>query len=137
MESCTGGMLVNEITNIEGASEVIKFSAITYSNEFKIKMGVNPDIIKKYSVYSFETAREMGKKISTFADSDYGVGITGKLNELDKSNLGENYTVHISIFDRNKNKYFDKKIKLIYKDRKLNKNQIVYEVITLLKSMLY
>ena len=40
MESCTGGALVNEITNIPGASEVIMFSAVTYSNEYKIKMGV-------------------------------------------------------------------------------------------------
>ena len=29
MESCTGGGLVNAITNIEGASEVLKYSAIT------------------------------------------------------------------------------------------------------------
>ena len=36
MESCTGGALVNEITNVEGASNVIKFSAVTYSNEYKI-----------------------------------------------------------------------------------------------------
>ena len=40
MESCTGGAVVNEITNIEGSSSVIKFSAVTYSNEYKIKMGV-------------------------------------------------------------------------------------------------
>ena len=38
MESCTGGGVVNEITNIPGASEVLKFSAVTYSNEFYIKM---------------------------------------------------------------------------------------------------
>ena len=41
MESCTGGNLVNEITNIDGSSNVLKFSAITYSNEYKIKMGVD------------------------------------------------------------------------------------------------
>ena len=45
MESCTGGGFVNAITNIEGASEVLKFSAVTYSNEYKIKMGVDKDII--------------------------------------------------------------------------------------------
>ena len=38
MESCTGGGVANAITNIEGASEVLKFSAVTYSNEYKIKM---------------------------------------------------------------------------------------------------
>ena len=40
MESCTGGGVANAITNIEGASSILKFSAVTYSNEFKIKMGV-------------------------------------------------------------------------------------------------
>ena len=41
MESCTGGCLANAITNIPGASEILKFSAVTYSNEFKEKMGVD------------------------------------------------------------------------------------------------
>ena len=45
MESCTGGGLVNAITNIPGASEILKFSAVTYSNEFKIKMGVPKETI--------------------------------------------------------------------------------------------
>ena len=61
MESCTGGGVVNAITNIEGASEVLKFSAVTYSNEYKIEMGVDEKVIEKYSVYSIETAREMSK----------------------------------------------------------------------------
>ena len=86
MESCTGGALVNEITNIPGSSEVIKFSAVTYSNEFKIKMGVPKEIIEKYTVYSMETAKAMAKTISKFTESDYGVGITGKLNRVDPYN---------------------------------------------------
>ena len=36
MESCTGGGVANANTSIEGASEILKFSAVTYSNEFKI-----------------------------------------------------------------------------------------------------
>ena len=59
MESCTGGGVANAITSIEGASEILKFSAVTYSNEFKIKMGVSEEVIEKYSVYSEETADEM------------------------------------------------------------------------------
>lgn len=83
MESCTGGGFTNALTNIEGASEVIKFSAVTYANEFKIKMGVDEKILNKYTVYSFEVADEMSSNISKFADSDIGVGITGKLNRVD------------------------------------------------------
>ena len=47
MESCTGGAIVNEITNIPGASDVLKYSAITYANEFKVKMGVSKETIDK------------------------------------------------------------------------------------------
>ena len=83
MESCTGGALVNAITNIPGASEVLKFSAITYSNEYKIKLGVDSKIIDKYTVYSIETADEMSKVISNYTNSNYGVGITGKLSRPD------------------------------------------------------
>ena len=35
MESCTGGGVVNALTNVPGASEVLQFSAVTYSNEYK------------------------------------------------------------------------------------------------------
>lgn len=86
MESCTGGFLANQITNIEGSSNVFKVGLVTYSNEYKVKFGVPNDIIKEYSVYSIETAKEMAKKVSKFANSDIGVGITGELAE-DSSNI--------------------------------------------------
>lgn len=106
MESCTGGGLVNSITNIEGASDILKFSAVTYSNEFKIKMGVNKSIIDKYSVYSMETANEMSKNISLFTGSDIGVGITGKLNRADKNNLyGDDNKIFVSIYLKETNEY--------------------------------
>ena len=108
MESCTGGGVCNLITDIPGASQVLKFSAVTYSNEYKIKMGVNSDIIDIYSVYSLETAREMGKNISLFSNSDYGIGVTGKLNREDINNkYGLDNKVYICIYDRENNKYYD------------------------------
>lgn len=51
VESCTGGGLANAITNISGASEVIKGAFVTYSNEQKIALGVPQEIIDKYTVY--------------------------------------------------------------------------------------
>ncbi len=107
MESCTGGGLANAITSIEGASLVLKFSAVTYSNEYKIKMGVSEEIIGKYTVYSRETAKAMSKAISDFTDSTYGVGITGKLNRLDPNNpYGNDNTVYYSIYLQNEDKYY-------------------------------
>ena len=126
MESCTGGGVANAITNVEGSSDVLKFSAVTYSNEFKIKMGVSGEVIDKYSVYSMETANEMSKNISLFTDSNYGVGITGKINRIDKNNLyGENNIIYISIYDRDNDKYYNKKVKAIAAIREENKRLII------------
>ena len=86
MESCTGGGLANAITNIEGASDIISFGAVTYSNKAKIKMGVNKKIIEKYSVYSIEVANEMSKNISNYTNSNYGIGVTGQLKRKDPNN---------------------------------------------------
>ncbi len=126
MESCTGGGLANAITNIERASEVLKFSAVTYSNEYKIKMGVDSEVIDKYSVYSIETAREMAQNISKFTDSDYGIGITGKLNRVDKYNpFGKDNIVFVSIYDKDNDKYYDMNIEAKLGSRKENKEVII------------
>ena len=108
MESCTGGFVVSSITDIDGSSNVLKFSAVTYSNEYKIKMGVSKEVIDKYSVYSINVAREMAKKISDFANSDIGVGITGKINRVDENNLfGDNNKIFYAIYDKNNDKYYE------------------------------
>ena len=126
MESCTGGGVANAITNVEGSSEILKFSAVTYSNEYKIKMGVSSEVIDKYSVYSMETANEMSKNISLFTNSNYGVGITGKINRTDKNNLyGEDNIIYISIYDRDNDKYYNKEIKAIDDVRSKNKEMII------------
>ena len=126
MESCTGGAIANSITNIPDASKVIKFSAITYSNEYKIKFGVDSLLIDKYSVYSMEVAHSMAKNISNYANSNYGVGVTGKLKKFDNDNpYGEDDIVYLSIYDSFNNKYYDEKIKLNFDTREDNKKQII------------
>ena len=102
MESCTGGFIVNEITNIPGASNVLKFSCVTYSNEYKIKMGVSKSVIDEYSVYSINTAIEMAKAICKFSSATYGIGVTGQLNRKDPNNDSNDYRmVYVCIFNSN------------------------------------
>ena len=108
MESCTGGAIANAITNVEGASNVFKFGAVTYSNEYKIKMGVSKKVIDEFTVYSMETAEEMSKNIAKFAEADIGIGITGKINREDINNkFGDDNKIFVSIFDSNKNDFFN------------------------------
>lgn len=137
MESCTGGGIANAITNVEGAGDVIKYSAVTYSNEFKIKMGVDKNIIDKYSVYSIETAKEMSKNISEFSNSNYGIGITGRLNRVDKFNPGGiDNEVFISIYDKDLNKFYTKKLIADKSSRTKNKEYIIDTVINELENIL-
>ena len=129
MESCTGGGVANAITNIPGASEIIEYSAVTYSNDFKVKMGVNPAIIEQYSVYSMETADEMSKAISAFANTTYGVGITGKLLRGDPNNPhGNDNEVYISVYDREKDEFYRKTVTVVYDTREENKALVINEV---------
>ena len=86
MESCTGGGIANEITNISGASSVLRESYVTYCNEAKIKQGVPEEVICKYTVYSKETAIEMAKAVKLQAKSDISVGVTGQLGRIDPNN---------------------------------------------------
>ncbi|MEE0015283.1 MAG: nicotinamide-nucleotide amidohydrolase family protein [Bacilli bacterium] len=137
MESCTGGCFCNSLTNVEGASLVFKFSAITYSNEYKIKFGVKKSTIDKYSVYSFEVADEMSYNISKYADSDIGIGITGKLNRADVNNMyGEDNVVFISVYDKGKDKFYHKIVVATLDNRVSNKELVVKEVSLILEKIL-
>ncbi len=137
MESCTGGGFANEITNIEGASDILKFSAVTYSNEYKIKMGVSKELIDKYSVYSFEVSDSMALSISEFTNSDFGVGITGKLNRVDKNNpYGEDNVVFVSVFDRENKKYYHRLVEAVRDSRCNNKELVIENVCDIFEELL-
>ena len=134
MESCTGGFVASSITDIDGSSSVLKFSAVTYSNEYKIKMGVSKKVIDKYSVYSMNVAREMAKNISDFASSDIGVGITGKINRVDENNLfGDDNKIYYAIYDKNSDKYYEYEL-IAINDTRLNNKKYIMENIS--KSLL-
>ena len=130
MESCTGGGLVNEITNIPGSSEVLKYSAVTYSNEGKIKMGVDPNVIEKYTVYSKEVSVEMAKNISKFTNSDYGVGITGQLKRVDENNpYGESDKVFFTIYDKENDITYTDSLIVTNEARNENKKQVINKIV--------
>ena len=126
MESCTGGFLANEITNISCASDVLKVSAVTYSSEYKIKLGVDKDIIKNYTVYSSQTAIEMANKISKFANSNIGVGITGELGNT----TNKEPKVYYSIYFSKANKYINKIIEVKQTDRENMKREVANQIFT-------
>ena len=127
----------NQQQIIYDASKIYSFGAVTYSNEYKIKMGVDKNIIDTYSVYSMQTANEMSKKISMFTSSDFGVGITGKLNKKDPNNLyGDDNKVYISVYDRKNDTFYNKEVTVNSFDRKENKDYVLNEVFSLIYGLL-
>ena len=137
MESCTGGAVASSITDIPGASDILKFSAVTYSNEYKIKMGVDSELIDKYSVYSEEVACNMAYTISNYTNSNYGIGVTGKLNRADSRNLyGKDNIVFVCIYDKDNDKYYSYNIEAIKGSRRENKILVIDSIIEKLEDIL-
>lgn len=118
MESCTGGYIANAITNIEGASNVFEFGLVTYSNEYKIKMGVDENIIKEHTVYSLEVANEMSKTVNDYTGSDY------------------DNRVYISVYDRNNDKHYNEVLIVDSLVREDNKNEVVKKIIEIFNNIL-
>ena len=122
MESCTGGMVANEITNIPGASEVFQLGIVSYSNHMKEKYGMDSKIIDQYTVYSMEVAKEMARLATVNGESDYGVGITGTLNRQDSNNPTDKMNmVYFAIYDKEEDTYIEQTMSVSSFDRVENK----------------
>ena len=77
-ESCTGGFIAKRLTDIAGASDVFLGSAVTYSNDAKIKMlGVKPETLERWGAVSEATAIEMAEGIRKALGADVGISTTG------------------------------------------------------------
>ena len=77
-ESCTGGMLAQNVTSINGASKIFKFGIITYSNQSKMKhLKISSKVINKYGSVSEECCGAMVKNLSKISNSKLNIAITG------------------------------------------------------------
>jgi nicotinamide-nucleotide amidase len=77
MESCTGGLLSNTITDVPGSSNYFKGGFVTYTNEAKIANGVDPNLISRHGAVSPEIAADMARAARELLKADIGIGITG------------------------------------------------------------
>ena len=77
-ESCTGGSIAREITSHAGASAFFKGSIIPYATHLKSEiLGVDPQLIEKYSVVSIPVAEAMAFHSQKLFNTDYSVSTTG------------------------------------------------------------
>ncbi|MGD8295422.1 MAG: nicotinamide-nucleotide amidohydrolase family protein, partial [Desulfobacterales bacterium] len=77
-ESCTGGLIADLLTNVPGSSDYFVFSAVTYSNQLKMKiLGVTAETLDRYGAVSEQTAKEMARGVQQISDSTYGLSVSG------------------------------------------------------------
>ncbi len=77
-ESCTGGLLMQRLTEIAGASRWFERGWVTYSNDAKsIEVGVNPASVSEHGAVSEIVARELAEGARKKAKANWSVSITG------------------------------------------------------------
>lgn len=77
-ESCTGGLLSNEITDIAGSSRYMLGGVVAYSNEVKKNtLRVSQDSLDNVGAVSKEVALQMAKGVAEHLGADIGVSTTG------------------------------------------------------------
>ena len=77
-ESCTGGMLAQQCTSLNGSSRWFECGFVTYSNISKISLlGVKVEILNEYGAVSSQVAEQMALGALQHSEADVSISITG------------------------------------------------------------
>ncbi len=79
-ESCTGGLVGDQITDVPGSSDYYLGGVVAYAYEAKTALlGVPPDLLLAHGAVSEESARAMAQGVSERLGADVAIAITGIL----------------------------------------------------------
>lgn len=77
-ESCTGGLIASQITELAGSSQVFEAGFVTYSNEMKTEMlGVPQTTLNTFGAVSKDTVLAMAKGALAKSHADIAVAVSG------------------------------------------------------------
>jgi len=77
-ESCTGGNIAKQITEISGASQVFIGSIVAYANKVKEQLlNVDKSTLERYGAVSEETVIEMAKGVKASLGTTYAIATSG------------------------------------------------------------
>lgn len=77
-ESCTGGLISNRLTNVNGSSKYFDRGIVAYTNAAKVELlKVDEDTIMKNGAVSLEVARQMAEGVKAISGADIGLAVTG------------------------------------------------------------
>jgi nicotinamide-nucleotide amidase len=97
-ESCTGGMLAERLTSVDGSSRYFMSGIITYSNQSKIDLaGIPPLLLEMQGAVSEEAARGLAESVREKVKTTVGVGVTGIAGPTGGSPEKPVGTVHVAV----------------------------------------
>ncbi|HET9570221.1 MAG TPA: competence/damage-inducible protein A [Bacteroidales bacterium] len=103
-ESCTGGNIAKQITNVSGSSSYFAGAIVAYQNELKIQeLGVSPDTLRNFGAVSQKTVEEMAEGIRKKLKTDIGVGVSGIAGPTGSTDGKPVGTVWICVCSQEKN----------------------------------
>jgi len=77
-ESCTGGLVANYLTDVQGSSRYVRGGIIAYTNDIKENvLGVNRATLEQYGAVSPQTAKEMARGVCRLMGTPLGLSTTG------------------------------------------------------------
>ena len=97
METDTGGILANTITNVPGSRQFFKCGIVINLPDLGEEFGIDNNVISQYGPLSLEAVREMATAVRRKFDTSVGVGLAGVVDTNDPSHkLG---TIMVGIDD--------------------------------------
>jgi nicotinamide-nucleotide amidase len=97
-ESCTGGLIANQITNVSGASDVFLAGYVTYANSAKSDvLNVDSKLIDNHGAVSEGVARAMADGARARAVATYALATTGVAGPTGGSDEKPVGTVYIAL----------------------------------------
>lgn len=101
-ESCTGGLICKLLTDVPGASSVVRGGVISYVNEIKMSvLGVKSQTIEKYTEVSESCCAEMAQGAVELSGADIGLSVTGYASDGEGVPQGMAGIVFVGICDKN------------------------------------
>src|SRR5689334_4106375 len=77
-ESLTGGLVCAALTDVPGASAVVRGAVVAYATELKAQvLGVDPDLLATGGAVQAEVARQMATGVCRVLGAEIGIATTG------------------------------------------------------------
>ncbi len=77
IESISGGIISDELSNPKGSSDTFQGGTVAYSNQAKIRLGVNASTLEQHSAISLAVTKELALLARSSFGADWGLASTG------------------------------------------------------------